>query len=343
MKKIIIVFILLPLFSVCQSNYTGNIFTAKSYFNAPAYKLNGVTINFPTVDNTLYGLQAGNALTTGTNNSFIGYRAGYTVTSGVQNTFVGHYSGNSSTANQRCTSVGYQSGYGSRALDNVFIGANSGYGARLGNNNTIIGSSAGYSVYDGSNNIMIGYKAGFNETSSNKLYIENSDADSTNALIFGNFATNTLKINGNLITSGDITSLINYHVAVYRNTDLTISASLNVWYKITGFTTKDADGVVVAGDSIQLTKVGHYLVNYVASFSGLNNEIWELGVFKNGALEQPSQLIYTSSSDVGNANCPVYVSSDGNDWISFKIRNTTDNDDPVIKRFSGIISIIHNQ
>ena len=65
-----------------------------------------------------------------------------------------------------------------------------------GSNNTVVGSEAGYNAY-GSNNVFIGYNAGYNELNgSNKLYIENSDADSTQALIFGNFATNDLRING---------------------------------------------------------------------------------------------------------------------------------------------------
>ncbi|MBL0084066.1 MAG: hypothetical protein IPP37_17305 [Saprospiraceae bacterium] len=66
-----------------------------------------------------------------------------------------------------------------------------------GGNNTVIGGSeAGYNA-SGSNNVFIGYNAGYNEiSSSNKLYIENSDADSTRALIFGNFAANDSRLNG---------------------------------------------------------------------------------------------------------------------------------------------------
>lgn len=131
------------------------------------------------------------------------------------------------------------------------------------------------------------------------------------------------------------------HIALYRNTDLTISASLNVWNNLTGFTSIDGDYMTLTGDSIQITKAGHFLITWTSSFSGLNNEVWELAVFKNNILQEPSQLRYTSTSDVGNMSCPVYVNSDGNDWFTFKIRNTTDNDDPTIKRTSIIISTIH--
>jgi len=131
------------------------------------------------------------------------------------------------------------------------------------------------------------------------------------------------------------------HCAIYRNTDLTISATQNIWYKITGFTTKDANNFVVQGDSVQFTYAGSYAINFTISFSGLNNEVWELGVFKGGTLEEPSQLRYTGTSDVGNMSCPVYVSVTAGQWISFRIRNTTDNDDPTIKRFSAIIKTEH--
>lgn len=131
------------------------------------------------------------------------------------------------------------------------------------------------------------------------------------------------------------------HIALYRNTDLTISAVQNAWYKLTGMTAKDDDFVTYQGDSVRLDHAGSYLVNMTISFSGLNNEVWELGLFKNSVLEEPSQLRYTGTTDVGNMSAPVYVYSDGNDWISFKIRNTTDGDDPTIKRISIVFTPMH--
>jgi hypothetical protein len=130
------------------------------------------------------------------------------------------------------------------------------------------------------------------------------------------------------------------HVALTRSTDITITADQNVWYKITGFTTKKNQGLTVTGDSVQLTKAGSYHAVITISFSGLNNEVWEFAVFKAGILEDPSQLRYTSTTDVGNATINTTIESDGDDWISFKIRNTTDGDDPTIQRFSANIKAI---
>jgi len=221
MKKLLFILIILPLLGNCQTQTATSVYSlsAKNSINSPIYNLNGVSLDsantvkrgfftkyqynklnslVPTSANTLYGLQSGKGLTSGTNNAFIGYRAGYVVTSGVQNTFIGHFSGGNSTANQRCTFIGYQSGYGSRAYDNTFVGTGAGYGARNGGMNTLLGKDAGYSVYDGIGNIMIGYQAGFYSILSNRLFIENSDNDSTGALIYGRFDNNYVRINNKL-------------------------------------------------------------------------------------------------------------------------------------------------
>jgi hypothetical protein len=131
------------------------------------------------------------------------------------------------------------------------------------------------------------------------------------------------------------------HCALYKVDDLTITATQNIWYKITGLTVKDSSNMFFRGDSVQLKKAGSYQVNIGISFSGLNNEVWEVGVFKSGSLELPSQLRTTNTSDVGEMGIPVYIESDGDDWFSFRIRNTTDGDDPTIKRFSAIITAVH--
>ncbi len=80
---------------------------------------------------------------------------------------------------------------------NVAIGANALAVNTSGNGNVAIGRSAGASA-TGTFNIFIGQKAGQFETSSNKLYIEPTGADSDNALIYGDFATDALKLNGSV-------------------------------------------------------------------------------------------------------------------------------------------------
>lgn len=168
--------------------------------------------------------------------------------------------------------------------------------------------------------------------------------DSTNKIVqseLGSFTEDTLpRINADTLVVSEKAYINNPHGAYFRTSDLTITASQNIYYKITGFTNKDTDGLTVAGDSIQLPK-GSFLINFTCSFSGNNGEVWEIAISKNGTPENPTQLRYTSNADIGNASCPVYLYSDGNDWISFNIRNTTDGDDPTIKRFSAIITTMH--
>ncbi|MBI4648677.1 MAG: tail fiber domain-containing protein [Bacteroidia bacterium] len=97
--------------------------------------------------------------------------------------------------------MGYRAGYGSSASDfnkNSFMGSYSGYSITTGSYNTFIGYGSGYKNLTGNYNVLIGYNAGYWETSSNKLYIENSLATSTSALIYGEFDNNLLALNANV-------------------------------------------------------------------------------------------------------------------------------------------------
>ena len=90
----------------------------------------------------------------------------------------------------------FRSGYGNTGgTRNVFLGTSSGGGGTAGNNNVYLGHSAGLQG-SGSGNILIGYRSGYFETGSEKLYIENSDNDSNNALIYGEFNNDIIKLNG---------------------------------------------------------------------------------------------------------------------------------------------------
>lgn len=99
----------------------------------------------------------------------------------------------------------YNIGIGRSSLSAQTFGSNCvgiGQGALAsnteGSNNIGIGLNAGAAVTTGYNNIFLGTNAGATETGHDKLYIENSNADSNNALIFGNFATDAVTINGDL-------------------------------------------------------------------------------------------------------------------------------------------------
>lgn len=102
---------------------------------------------------------------------------------------------NSGTSN---TFIGLNSGYGNYSgSNNVALGANSYYSCVNGSQNVLIGDGAGYHL-TGSGNVCIGYQAGYgyDANGSNKLYIANSATPTP--LIYGDFSTNQLVINGSL-------------------------------------------------------------------------------------------------------------------------------------------------
>jgi hypothetical protein len=113
-------------------------------------------------------------------NIFLGDYAGYQVDGGYFNTFIGY-------------EAGYHGVYGNY---NVALGYEAGYSNIYGNFNTALGYEAGYKNTNGTGNVFLGSLAGFNETGSNKLYIDNTDTVAP--LIYGDFNTNIININGNL-------------------------------------------------------------------------------------------------------------------------------------------------
>ncbi|AJR04949.1 hypothetical protein AW14_12230 [Siansivirga zeaxanthinifaciens CC-SAMT-1] len=118
---------------------------------------------------------------------------------GNNNTALGDYAGKS---------LDFDSVTTNNNDNNVFVGSGAGNSDVTAQQNVYIGSLAGGGDYDAVNvsgtaenksgNIFIGYRSGYDETGSNKLYIENSDNDSDNALIYGEFDNNILRTNGEL-------------------------------------------------------------------------------------------------------------------------------------------------
>jgi hypothetical protein len=152
------------------------------------------------IKNTFIGYQTGNATNTGDENTFVGYRSGTFNTSGEYNLFSGTEAGYSNTTGNYNTYNGYKSGRtNTTGYENVFLGANAGYTNATGFRNVYLGNYAGYSA-TGTGNVFIGYQAGQNETGDSLLYIANSN-DAT-PLIWGDFANDTVRINGYLDING---------------------------------------------------------------------------------------------------------------------------------------------
>ncbi len=144
------------------------------------------------------------ALTTGAGNTAIGYQSGDAVTSGQYNTFLGYQAGSTITTLSHNTFIGRASGINSTGEGNTYVGSDTGYNKTSGNNNVIIGRRAGLNSATGSSCVFIGYEAGQGETNSNRLYIDNSGT--TTPLIYGEFDTDLVRINGSFQVTSTTTS-----------------------------------------------------------------------------------------------------------------------------------------
>ncbi|GAH03606.1 unnamed protein product [marine sediment metagenome] len=108
--------------------------------------------------NTILGIDAGNALTTGTNNTLIGNDAGLLLTTGAETTFVGRSTGRVNTATGS-VSMGYEAGYSNTSgVSNTNVGYKAGYQNTTNANRTYMGYEAG-NYNSGGNNTGVGYRA----------------------------------------------------------------------------------------------------------------------------------------------------------------------------------------
>jgi trimeric autotransporter adhesin len=146
--------------------------------------------------------------TSGMRNIAIGYQTLSNNISGITNTVVGHQAGLAITTGNSNSIVGDQALGTNNGNDNVAIGRFALYYNTIGSKNTALGSGAldGIGVdMTGSGNVAIGYQAGFNESTSNKLFIENSSAKKDSALIYGDFAADSLMLNAKTIIRNQLT------------------------------------------------------------------------------------------------------------------------------------------
>jgi len=287
----------------------------------------GINAGNNTLSGTLnhyFGNQAGKSTTTGANNIYFGYQSGYSSTTSHDNLAIGNYAlystgnnGNFNTAigygscytNSTADSnlcVGYYSGRYTSGNSNTLLGTRAGYGvtgnvyshntavgyqglfsSTTGSRNTALGYSAGYSNAAGNNNVFIGYKAGYSETGSDKLYIDNSTTSSP--LIYGDFVSDSLTVNGDLVVSGDVNYSPPHGSYIFDSQTLTIAiATAEVFVDLTNgtnnlFTVDESVNITFAGDSatIQTGYAGDYEASWGIMFEGSNDKDYRVVLVKN--------------------------------------------------------------
>ncbi len=153
---------------------------------------------------------------TSTGNLLIG--GGNSGTGGRLNVFIG---GNAGRIYNETLQDTYNTALGTNAMFSLETGVSNtaiGYGSLFNNTassqNTTLGFETGYNNISGSGNVFIGYRAAKNETGSNKLYIENSS--STSPLIYGEFDTDLVRINGDLEVTGvsDVNTVLASNIGI---------------------------------------------------------------------------------------------------------------------------------
>lgn len=134
-------------------------------------------------------------------NTGIGFQALENNTSGQYNSAIGFLALNDNTTGSRNTALGSASLVANTTgARNFALGAFTMNANTTGSGNIAIGAAAAFNV-TGSKNVMIGDSVGYNSTGSNALMIDNSPT--TEPLIKGDFAADTLEINGKLGYSTD--------------------------------------------------------------------------------------------------------------------------------------------
>jgi hypothetical protein len=226
--------------------------------------------------NTVYGVEAGRFTTTGCRNIMIGYQAMRVSTTGSASVAIGYQAligntcgesnvaiGRAAMGTNTCGSGNVSVGAGSLltvadSFFNVAIGSESlgngnfvkcdnvavGYATLLSSNggcNVAIGSCAGFSQVSGCSSVFIGAFAGLLETTGCKLYIANSGT--VNPLIYGEFDNQLIKINGDLVVTGNTTtSSIKLTSVVAKTSEVSIA-----YFK--------SDGTILSGTSISTNTI----------------------------------------------------------------------------------------
>lgn len=130
---------------------------------------------------------------TGGGNTALGFYS-LTSTTANSNTAIGAYSLWKNLTGNRNVGIGFNTLYNHTGGDfNVAVGTDVLVQNLVGVENTAVENEAGR-LSIGSGNVFLGNKAGYNEERDDRLYIENSDSDKP--LIYGNFETDTIIVNG---------------------------------------------------------------------------------------------------------------------------------------------------
>ncbi len=204
---------------------------------------NRIITSLPTYRSSYFGNLAGNSSGAGTDNTGVGHNSLTAITTGTNNTALGSNVLSATNIGNSNIGIGANSltlltsgsrniGIGTDTLkavltntDNIAIGFSSLI-STTANNNTAVGSYAGFSNISGAGNVFIGYQAGYSETTSNKLYISNSNT--SNPLIYGDFSTKSLTFNGDISITNSADTTKKLSIDTGTNTTSGVTTTLSI-------------------------------------------------------------------------------------------------------------------
>ncbi|NHM06363.1 hypothetical protein G4D82_03950 [Flavobacterium sp. CYK-4] len=238
------------------------------------------TISFASqygVRNSAFGANVLTANTTGQRNTAMGDFALFSNTSGSENTAIGSGAMFSNTTSNFNVAIGRQAmtSYNAPFLantGNTAVGFAALRNSVTGTNNVALGYEALRNT-TGNGNIGIGFQAGRTETGSDKLYIENSNADANNALIYGDFSTNILRINGQVQVGNPTIAGYAFPTSRGSNTQVlqTDGAGATTWVNTSSLAITETDPKVNSAGLNSIPKWnGTKLVDGVAIDDGTN-------------------------------------------------------------------------
>ncbi len=232
------------------------------------------------------------------NNVGIGTRALQDATTAEKNVAVGFEAMMDNVTGTRNVAIGDRAIYQNLNSYNTALGFNTLYNNINGNNNVAIGYNAGFSN-TGNNNIFIGSDAGYNETGSDKLYIDNTDTN--NPLIYGDFANDYIKINGELHgqDSGDADMKAYIYGCIYSSGNISSTGA--------------------SSDGFTVTKVstGKYKVTFNQSPGGRGNYT-VIASMNYGFLGFISVVNHDSYFEVRTYNTSAAVSDESFNFVVYK-------------------------
>jgi len=307
--------------------------------------------------NVIIGAYAGSEKNLGDVNTIIGTYAASNGGTGEANTIIGIAAGNQNIGDEN-TMIGSHAGDNNiTGSTNVFIGSGSGR-YNNGNENTIVGPLAGYDS-KGSSNVFLGLNAGRASQVSNRLYISNWAADSSQALIYGEFDNKVLGLNA-YVGIGTSVPATNTKLHVRQSgtplstqnagTVACFQSNLNTWYwsRISVIAGNTGSSVIDFGDAdlqnISYIRYDHsndgmyfqtngseqMIINSSGNIGvGTNNPSSKLEIYGatqnikiSNTAETESGLIFNDTGDASSQYAKILYNS-GNNKLNFYNANAT--------------------